>query len=174
MILGGVLAGGRSTRFGSDKAQALWNGVPLIDHVVERLAMAASAVIVCGRRHEGATSISDRPTSGLGPLGGLNAALHFAAGNGFDLVISAPCDTPLLDDALLSVLCSVGGNAFLTEMPVIGCWRSDGAALLDRHLLATSDRSMRSWAKLVGASPLNHPAPPNINRPADLEALGGR
>ncbi len=174
MILGAVLAGGRSTRFGSDKAQVLWHGLPLIDHVLNRLATVAAAVIVCGRLHAGATSIADRPASDLGPLGGLNAALHFAAANGFEFVISAPCDAPLLDDALLSHLRSAGDNRFLVEMPVIGCWRSDGAAALDQHLRASNDRSMRRWAALIGAVPLDHPAPPNINRPADLDMLGRR
>lgn len=173
MILGAVLAGGRSTRFGSDKAQALWNGMPLIDHVIDRLATVTAAVIVCGRQHAGVPSFADRPASDLGPLGGLNAALHFAAANGFAFVISVPCDAPLLDDALLTLLRSVGGNAFLAEMPVIGCWRSDGAASLDRHLRTSNDRSMRGWAALSGAAPLSHPAPPNINHPTDLDALSG-
>jgi molybdopterin-guanine dinucleotide biosynthesis protein A len=174
MILGAVLAGGRSTRFGSDKARALWNGRPLIDHVLDRLAMVASTVIVCGRRLPGATSIADRPASDLGPLGGLNAALHFAAANGFECVISAPCDAPLLDDALLSLLRSAGDNVFLAAMPVIGCWRSDGAAALDHHLRTSNDRSMRRWAALIGGVALGHPAPPNINYPADLDMLGRR
>jgi molybdopterin-guanine dinucleotide biosynthesis protein A len=174
MILGAVLAGGHATRFGSDKALASWRGAPLIDHVIDRLATAASAVIVCGRQHARITSVSDRPAPDLGPLGGLNAALHHAAAHGFELVISAPCDTPLLEEGLLSILKSAGGNAFLVDMPVIGCWRTDGAPRLDAHLRTSGDRSLRGWGRLIGATPLDHPAPPNINRPTDLEALGGQ
>jgi molybdopterin-guanine dinucleotide biosynthesis protein A len=174
MILGAVLAGGRSMRFGSDKAMALWNGVPLIEHVVDRLATIASTVIVCGRQHERVAWVADRPAGDLGPLGGLNAALHHAAANGFDRVITVPCDTPFLDEGLLACLTSAGGNAILRDMPVIGCWRSEDAQKLDRHLATSDDRSMRSWARLAGAALLDHPAPPNINRPDDLEMLGRR
>ena len=39
--LGAVIAGGRSSRFGSDKAMALWQGRPLIDHAIDRLVMNA-------------------------------------------------------------------------------------------------------------------------------------
>ncbi len=174
MILGAVLAGGRSTRYGSDKAVALWHGVQLVDHVIGRLATVAAAIVVCGREHSGANWIVDRPGPDLGPLGGLNAALHHAAAGGFEWVITAPCDTPELDGGLLSILAAARGDAFLVGMPVIGCWRSSRAALLDEHLRSSGDRSMRSWARLVDAVSLDHPSPPNVNFPVDLESLGGR
>jgi molybdopterin-guanine dinucleotide biosynthesis protein A len=173
MILGAVLAGGRATRFGSDKAAALWNGAPLIDHVIGRLTTVVTGIIVCGRVHSGAISVADRPAPDLGPLGGLNAALHHGASNGYDHVITVPCDTPLLDEALLSALRSAEGEAFLAGMPVIGKWRCDGASLLDELLRAGGNRSMRNWTSLRAASPLFHPEPPNINRKADLETLLG-
>ncbi len=173
MILGAVLAGGRATRFGSDKAVALWNGAPLIDHVIARLTTAVCGIIVCGRVHNGTISVADRPAPDLGPLGGLNAALHHGASNGYDRVITVPCDTPLLDEALLSALRSAEGEAFLVDMPVIGKWCCDGASLLDELLRSGGDRSMRSWTSLRAAAPLFHPAPPNINCRADLEALLG-
>ena len=43
-LLGAILAGGRSSRFGSDKAFALLNGKPLIDHVIAALAAQTDAV----------------------------------------------------------------------------------------------------------------------------------
>ena len=174
MILGAVLAGGLSTRFGSDKAAARWDGRPLIDHVIERMATIAGTIVVCGRQHAGTISIPDRPGAGLGPLGGLNAALHYAADHGFDFVVTAPCDTPRLDDCLLSRLVSVQSNAFLPALPVIGCWRSGDAALLDERLRNCDDRSLRSWARALGAEALDGPAPPNINFRADLETLEAR
>lgn len=173
MILGAVLAGGNSTRFGSDKAEAIWRGRPLLEHVVARLETVCSHVIVCGRDHVDHPSIPDRPAPGLGPLGGLNAALHFALANGFERVISMPCDAPSPSDDMLAALASVEGDAFLLQMPVIGSWRADHAPLLDEHLHGSAGRSMRSWAELIGASALTLSAPPNVNYPADLEALDG-
>jgi molybdopterin-guanine dinucleotide biosynthesis protein A len=170
VILGAVLAGGRSSRFGSDKALAVWRGQPLIAHVVARLASVADAVIVCGRAHDGVTSIPDRPVAGLGPLGGLNAALHHAAAHCFGRVLTASCDTPVLDDALLAAL-SAADDACLGSLPVIGIWRSAHAAALDAHLVEHNSRSMRGWATRIGAEMLDLPAPPNVNRPEDLARL---
>lgn len=173
MILGAILAGGRSTRFGSDKAEAMWRGRPLLDHVADRLSSVCAKVIVCGRSSVAFEAIADRPTSDLGPLGGLNAALHFALADGFSQVLSAPCDAPSLSNLVLAELSRIPGNAYLAEMPVIGCWRADTAPLLDQHLRGGQGRSMRSWAERVDAAMLKLPAPLNINRPADLEALDG-
>jgi molybdopterin-guanine dinucleotide biosynthesis protein A len=174
MILGAVLAGGRSSRFGSDKAEALWGERSLLDHVVARLTSVCSAVIICGRHADTIPSVPDRPTPDLGPLGGLNAALHYAGAAGYDRVIVAPCDTPLLDDELFTALASATGDVFLATMPVIGSWRSAHADLLDAHLRSNDSRSMRGWAEAIGATSLRRPAPPNINYPADLERLANK
>lgn len=173
MILGAVLAGGRSTRFGSDKAEAIWRGRPLLDHVVDRLGSACPKVIVCGRYHADHETVPDRPASDLGPLGGINAALHFALANGFDRVLSAPCDAPSVSEELLASLAAARDNVYVTDMPVIGCWKADSAPLLDAHLRGSHGRSMRSWAERIDAIALDLPAPLNINRPVDLEALNG-
>src|SRR5579872_4815856 len=95
-ILGAVLAGGRSSRFGSDKAAALIDGRPMLEWVIDALAPQVDDVIICGRASPGRISVAYRPRPDLGPLGGLNAALHHAAANGFDAVLSVPCDTPRL------------------------------------------------------------------------------
>jgi molybdopterin-guanine dinucleotide biosynthesis protein A len=171
MILGALLAGGRSSRFGSDKALAPWEGRPLIAHVADRLRTICAAVVVCGRDYGLSLAIPDRPAPDLGPLGGLNAALHHAAAHGFDVVITAPCDAPALSDELLAALAEIP-NRFVGALPVIGCWRSADAALLDRFLAEGGSRSMRSWAEKVGAIALDLPAPVNVNRPGDLDRLG--
>lgn len=172
MILGAVLAGGRSSRFGTDKARAIWRGVALADHVRARLATVAAATVVCGGAGGGPDILPDAPGPDRGPLAGLASALRFAQANGFDRVILAPCDTPVLDDALLAALATARGDAFLAAVPVIGTWRARHAARLADHLAHAEDRSMRRWAALAGAAALDLPAPPNINRPADLAALG--
>eukprot|EP00611_Tribonema_gayanum_P009759 TRINITY_DN19634_c0_g1_i1.p3 TRINITY_DN19634_c0_g1~~TRINITY_DN19634_c0_g1_i1.p3 ORF type:complete len:108 (-),score=11.69 TRINITY_DN19634_c0_g1_i1:38-361(-) len=68
--LGAILAGGQARRFGSDKAQALYEGARLIDRVAAALAAQCEAVVVCGREEAGFACIPDWPESGLGPLGG--------------------------------------------------------------------------------------------------------
>ena len=91
-VLGALLAGGQSRRFGSDKALAHYGARRLIDHAVETLRAQTDALVICGRDHPGAHALSDRPFAGAGPLGGLNAALHHAAAIGFDAVLCIPLD----------------------------------------------------------------------------------
>ncbi len=81
-VLGAILGGGRSSRFGSDKALATLDGRALIDRVAAALAPQVDALIVVGRDHPGLTAVADRPAPDLGPLGGIAGALHYAAAHG--------------------------------------------------------------------------------------------
>ena len=75
-----ILAGGRSSRFGSDKARATLNGKPLILHVAEAMMPIVSRLTVVADTADryvdlNLPMISDR-VPGVGPLGGLDAALR--------------------------------------------------------------------------------------------------
>ena len=173
-VLGAVLAGGRSCRFGSDKALALYAGRTLLDHAVHAIGAQADAVIVCGRAIDGLCCVDDRPRPGLGPLGGLNAALAYGGAWGFDAVCSIGCDTPMLPDGLVRRLMAQGCPAVVTDLPVIGLWPVTLAARLDRFLEESDDCSVRRWARICGAAALSLDSTiPNINRSEDLEHLIG-
>lgn len=171
MIVGAVLAGGQSRRFGSDKAAAVFAGRTLLDHVVDALRPQVDALLICGRALPGFACVPDRPRAGLGPLGGLNAALHWAAANGFDRVASAPCDAPGLPPDLVARLAACGAPARLGGAPVVGLWPVTAAAALD-DWIAGPDRSLRGWGEKIGATVLAG-AVGNVNTPADLAALSG-
>lgn len=172
-ILGAVLAGGRSRRFGSDKAVALLDGETLIERVISALSGQVDAVVVCGRvmtiAGAGLTCVADRPAADLGPLGGLNAALFHAAQSGFDRVLSVPCDAPFLPGDLAARLGEP--SSYASALPVIGLWPASLSAVLDRHLAVSEDRSMRGWAALVGARGVAIGGLDNVNTQADLAQL---
>ncbi len=170
--LGAILAGGQSRRFGKDKALALLDGRPLIERAIGAIIEQVSEIVIVGRN--GDSGIADRPQPGLGPLGGLNAALHHARENGFDTVVTIGCDMPFLPRDLVAQLQATGVPSFLQSMPIVGYWPASLADRLDAHLAAHTDRSMRHWAKAAGAVALHLPIVlPNINTPADLAALSG-
>ena len=171
MLLGAVLAGGRSRRFGSDKAMARLGKAPLIDHVIAALRPQTASIVVCGRDVPGRTSLADRPRAGLGPLGGLAAALDYARRNGFAVVLSAPCDTPGLPTDLASTLLRHGQPTYIASTPVVGVWPSTLADLIDQHLSVSTDLSMRGWARLVGACRVDIGELANINTVDDLARL---
>lgn len=104
MILGAVLAGGKSSRFGSDKALALLDGQTLIARAVNALSSLCDAVVVVGRETAPAPVLPDRPRAGMGPLGGLAAALHHADECGYDTVLSCAVDSLGVDADLRDAL----------------------------------------------------------------------
>ncbi|MBU3078769.1 molybdenum cofactor guanylyltransferase [Sphingomonas quercus] len=141
-LLGAVLAGGKSRRFGSDKALAIVDGRALIEHAVAALSAHAALVICCGRPWPGLGWLPDRPAPGGGPLGGLSAALHFAGNNGFDAVLSAPVDVHPLIEAL--PLLAERQCAALGSQWTIGVWPASMASMLDAHLFSGAT-SIKSW-----------------------------
>lgn len=141
-VLGAVLAGGRSTRFGSDKALATIADKRLIEHVIDALADCADAVVICGRQWDGFVHLADRPGPGLGPLAGLNAALHFAVAERFDAVLCAPLD--IYPPYAAVRLVAGRACAVLQTQWSVGLWPTGLATSLDRHL-ASGARSLRSW-----------------------------
>ncbi|PXA97589.1 molybdenum cofactor guanylyltransferase [Nostoc sp. 3335mG] len=173
-VLGAVLAGGRSRRFGSDKALALLEGRALIDHSIAALRPQVDGLVVCGREHSGVICLPDRPAPDLGPLGGLCAALRHGADAGFDAVLSVPCDTPALPDDLLDQLRAMGPAAYVPELPVIGLWPTRLADVLSDHLATSDDRAMRRFARIADAVAISLRQPlANINRPDDLARQPG-
>lgn len=172
MILGAVLAGGRASRFGSDKGAALFEGRALIDHALAALGRHCDALVVVGREWRGVASVPDRPAPDFGPLGGLAGALHHALAIGANRVLTLGCDTPLVPDILLADLAARQTPALLNDMPVIGIWPASLSPLLDDFVVTDPRRSVRGWAARCGAVALAAPPLPNINTPADLDRLG--
>jgi molybdenum cofactor guanylyltransferase len=167
VLLGAILAGGRAQRFGSDKAQALYEGTRLIDRVSAALAAQCADVVVCGREEAGFTCIPDWPEPGLGPLGGLAAALRHAEAQGFSHVLSAGVDVPDLPFDLAAMLAGEGA-AIVESQPVVGLWPASAASALEAFLQG-GGRSLYRFADHIGARRVELPAPlMNVNFPEDL------
>ena len=158
---------GQARRFGSDKAQALYQGERLIDRVAAALAAQCEGVVVCGRDEPGFACIPDWPETGLGPLGGLAAALRYASGQGFAHVLSAGVDVPDLPHDL-AVSLAGDGAAIVESQPVVGLWPVAAAPVLEAFL-ADGGRSLYRFADNVGARQVELPATlMNVNYPEDL------
>ncbi|WP_022687728.1 molybdenum cofactor guanylyltransferase [Sphingomonas phyllosphaerae] len=170
-ILGAVLAGGQSTRFGSDKALALLDGTALLDHALASLQPHCATLVVVGHPHAAVPTIPDLPVSGLGPLGGIAGALAYAADLGFDAVLTTACDTPELPAALVATLIAEA-PAYAAEAPTVALWPVHLAMPLLTHLLGNGPRAIRHWADAIGArSIMPGMALTNINTPGDLATL---
>jgi molybdopterin-guanine dinucleotide biosynthesis protein A len=173
IILGAIVAGGRARRFGSDKALALFEGRRLIDIIGDSLRLQVAATILCGRTLPGWQSIGDRPTPGIGPLGGLCAALHHADRNGYDAVLTVAVDViplpPQLAEWLTAALQPELRPAVVKGQHLLGLWPASLGGRLDRHLAETTDRSLRGWIAASDAqSVVIETEFANINTPDDL------
>lgn len=104
-----VLAGGRSSRLGRDKASEPLLGRPLLQHVVDRITPLVGELIIV--RAPGQTlpdiettlpvRIADDAYPGRGPLGGIYTGLRSA---GASRCLAVACDMPLLSRRLLREL----------------------------------------------------------------------
>ncbi len=167
MILGAILAGGQARRFGSDKAQALYQGERLIDRVATALLAQCGGLVVCGRKEPKFRCIPDWPEAGLGPLGGLAAALRHAREQGFSHVLSAGVDVPDLPHDLAMSLAGEGA-AIVESQPVVGLWPAAAAPALE-DFVASGGRSLYRFADHIGARRVDLARPlMNVNRPEDL------
>lgn len=166
-LLGAILAGGQARRFGSDKAHALFDGERLIDRVADALGTQTTALIVCGREEPGFGCVPDQPEAGIGPLGGLNAALGFAETHGFTHVLSAGVDAPNIPGDLAAQLAG-GSAAVVDSQPVVGLWPVTLAADL-AEFIEGGGRSLYRFADHVSAQRIKIDPPLlNVNQPEDL------
>lgn len=118
-----VLAGGKSSRFGSDKAAATLDGVTFLERVVAACASVCADVIVVLAPGQAPPAIPDvsvtvahDPVAHEGPLAGLISGLARVT-TGWALVCS--CDAPLLRPALIELLSQPRGpdiEAVLVEV----------------------------------------------------------
>ncbi|NIR40711.1 MAG: NTP transferase domain-containing protein [Gammaproteobacteria bacterium] len=103
-----MLAGGKSARFGANKARARLAGAPLAARSREALSRVATRVVLVSGDTELARELDldDRPDRlpGQGPLGGLATALHWAREEALTGVLVLACDLPLVPSRLLARL----------------------------------------------------------------------
>jgi len=120
-----ILAGGRSTRFGGDKALATWRGRPLVDHVLDRLPSERAGAVLVVRKEQAQdhrvrgrlTLVHDDPALHEGPLRGVIRGLA-ACRTPWAWVVA--CDQPLVSPALLLALRRTAAAADLAVIPAWG------------------------------------------------------
>lgn len=191
MRVGLVLAGGRSRRFGTEKALALLNGAPLIAHALRPLAGCA-AIAVNARPDSGAagfaagrglTLLPDPEGAPDGPLSGVREGLRWAIGRRAQYLAVTPCDTPNLPDDLFDRLEAamtpqVAAAFAVTDagpQPLTALWRCAPALeAVEAALADGAHPSVQSVLARLNAAPVHFAEPDafaNANTPAELSHL---
>jgi molybdenum cofactor guanylyltransferase len=166
-LTGVVLAGGNSSRMGTDKAVLTIDGQSLMDRTIDVLFAVAKRVVVVGfaqsrseawlanhQRNDALTFVDDLYPN-EGPLGGVLSAFCATETDTELLVVS--CDLPLLSIEVLRILAqSTGSNESHVIMcsvndrlqPLLARYRSSAYEVLQRAFLA-GERSLLRAPGLV-------------------------
>lgn len=192
-LCGVVIAGGRSVRFGGEKAVAMLAGRPLLLWAVRRLQGSCAAVAINARpgteaealaRAEGLPVLPDIPGDAAGPLAGVRVGLAWASGLGARALAVSPCDAPLLPDDLFARLIQAAGErgAAMAEtadgrQPLCAIWPVSALPKVTEAL--TGGAHPPTWLVLesIGAVRVRFQdtaAFANVNTREDLAAIAGR
>lgn len=183
-----LLAGGRSSRMGRDKAEIEWNHAPLWKHQLATLqAVAPAELLISGRRdgpcYEAGISIVEDRVPGCGPLGGIAAALAVAR---YDILLVLAIDLPRIPATLFRALvehAAATGQGIVPELhgelqPVSAVY-TRACRPLAEAMLTQRDHSLHRFVRACTAQNLLaiHTIPPvdagcflNLNKPSDLPA----
>jgi len=139
-VNGFVLAGGRSTRMGQDKALLPYAGRPLVEHAVQLLRAVGLEPHILGNRHDLSTCapVMEDLHPACGPLGGIEAAL---TSSNSDWNVFVPVDLPLLPPTFLRYLIersTITGAA--ATIPTVAGRPNPLCAVYHRSLLAAVSR----------------------------------
>ena len=145
--VGVVLAGGRSSRMGYDKAALMIGGEPLLRRVVRRVGMALSEVLVVGLETlqplvPGTRVVPDE-TPGRGPLGGIVTALDAVSSPSLFVVA---CDMPFVNPVLLRELVRIADA--MPDMDVVALHTARGVEPLHAVYRAACLPAMRAQLAL--------------------------
>lgn len=187
-----VLAGGRSSRFGSDKARLVLDGVSMVDRTVAAARLAAPRRVVVVADPElpvaGPVLRTRETPPYAGPTAGVVAGLRAVAGSArtYDIaddswVLLLGCDTPRVAEAVQTLLAhdvarDADGVLLVHEdrpQWLLGRYRRGPLLRAADRLGDPADRALRH---LLGDLRLDRLTPPDdraadVDTPADLRRL---
>ena len=188
-ILGTVLAGGKSQRFGEDKSQVNLANKLLIDHILSEIIDEFNEVLIVSNnsikfnKFEKITKIEDYK-KGLGPLGGVLSAMKWIKTNKreYQWIATFPVDTPffkkeILKDFIQKINLEESDLFFIksnnTRHNIFGLWSIKLLDKLEKDL-DKGERKVELWANNIGVKIINMEFSNNdpffnINTKEDLE-----
>jgi len=188
-ILGVVLAGGKSQRFGQDKSQAKLQDKLLIDFILNEIIGEFNETLIVANEpisfmKSKNISLTKDFQSGLGPLGGVLTAMKWVKENNrkYKWISTFPSDTPFFTKKELryfydNIKINESKLFFIkskeTRHNIFGLWSLELIDQLQTDILR-GERKVEVWANSIGVSTVNieykEPDPFfNINTKEDLE-----
>ena len=172
-----ILAGGKSSRFGNDKAFVIHDGISLLEHSIRVLKPLVKDVVISGVKQKfeftGLQVIEDE-TAGLGPAGGIVTCLKKTE---TELTFVLACDYPFLKQKVFEelFLFSTAYSVVIAAVgeqwhPLVGIYHNsvneDISLLMSKGILSMHD--LVSPMKYHVVQIENKLWLRNVNRPEDL------
>ena len=169
-ILGVVLAGGKSQRFGQDKSQVKLNGKILIDYILSEIIDEFKETLIV--TNQSISFMSSKKITvirdfkkGLGPLGGVFSAMKWIKDNNkeYSWISTFPADTPFFTKKELKIFYNdikIENNKLFfikdknTRHNIFGLWSLDLMDQLETDLY-NGERKVEIWANSIGVSTVN-------------------
>jgi len=143
---GFLLAGGMSTRMGTDKAFLIFDGQTLLDRALIVMQTVCNRVTVVGdpakfAKYQAGSVIADI-FPGCGPLAGIHSALVHSVAE-FNLMLAV--DMPFVTEGLLSFLFAAAEeNAAVVTVPRVNHRLQPLCAVYRRDFAAAAERALRA------------------------------
>ena len=189
-ILGIILAGGKSSRFGEDKSIAKLGNKTLLDHTIGKIENEFNEILVISNnkdfnfKNNKIHIVEDCIEGQLGPLVGILTAMKWVTKNKkkYKWIASFPCDTPFFDIKLIRELKIkvketskklIFLNSNKKRHNIFGLWSLDLIEILEEDI-KNSFRKVELWADKIGYENININEEKfdrflNINTKKDLE-----
>ena len=169
-ILGVVLAGGKSQRFGEDKCQVKLGDKLLIDYILSEIIDEFKEVLLISNNkikyiNSNKISLVEDTKKGLGPLGGILTAMKWIRQNNksYKWISTFPSDTPFFKKKILNnfleEIKDYEGKLFFinsnnTRHNIFGLWSIDLLERLEKDL-DNGERKVEMWANKIGVKSIN-------------------
>lgn len=188
-VLPVILAGGKSRRFGADKAVAKLGEKSLIDYTINKLEPKFAEILVITNNPMQVSKnniffIKDTMAGQLGPLVGILSAMEWVKNNdkNYEWIISFPCDTPFFEEKIIDKVINSQKSSdkkllFLKSgnkrHNIFGLWSIELMEQL-RNDINQGARKVEDWANKIGTEivEINSESDKsflNINTKLDLE-----
>ena len=190
-ILGVILAGGKSSRFGSNKADAHLGDKTLLEHIISKVEKNFLEVLIVSNNEsikinkKNVFLVKDFIKGQLGPLIGILSAMKWIEQNNkkYKWIATFPCDTPFFDDSIIEKLknCSISNDHLLFFLNsgkkrhnIFGLWSLKLIDILEEDIRSNNFRKVELWADKIGVQKIEVNTEEfdkflNINTLGDLE-----
>ncbi len=170
-ILGVILAGGKSKRFGEDKSLKKLGKYTLLEHTVLKIEKFFSELLIISNNSElkfkqkNIFIIDDYIKGNLGPLVGVLSAMKWIKKNGkkYEWILTFPCDTPYFDRKVISELINEKNKGehklfFIKNNDkrhnIFGLWSLNLIDILEKDI-KNNYRKVELWADKIGSKIIN-------------------